>query len=397
MHPRQFNGIDQETTDYICGQLAGDGHVGIYKNSVEIGLPKSIKAIETVKRFHNLLGGSITFRLGKGEAEAQCYWRVRGKDAISLISKLSSSMHVKKDQFILAAKYIAGHSYVEIIVKDDVLPKKFYTVADAARFLHLSADALQLRFARNGLNLDINGMKVSRYSGDQLSQNRAGIEDRLKDLKLIEEPLIVRPTDPFLAGFADAEMSLQIKSSKSANVSIPQITRGILEVFRDRFGGSIVVEAQVFRWQLRVFNDVKIFLENIRPWLFEKLDQADLILNMTESTWKADKVRLDLQKGVCLTKDRRKTIKSQADLNAFISKHTTSNGNVQNGDVSSNHPSKPMRDLPMYIYYSLNRKQEKVGYYVQYKKCKKYYFVDSSEKMEEKFRKAKDYLSSLQV
>lgn len=59
-------------------------------------------------------------------------------------------------------------------------------------------------------------------------------------------------------------------------------------------------------------------LNYIIPFLYEKLNQAEMITTSTVDTWKDVKQKLDSMKGVCVRIGRLKTINNREELNALV-------------------------------------------------------------------------------
>ena len=102
----------------------------------------------------------------------------------------------------------------------------------------------------------------------------------------------IHPSIEYFAGHFDGEGCIYMRARPHSNrarisITITAVYQPVLQEYKLRFGGqitksSVSVNKQLWRWQLSSMPEIKVFLIEIAPFLFEKREQAEIALSYLE-------------------------------------------------------------------------------------------------------------------
>ena len=304
-----FADIDENTKWYVASQLDGDGCVWATSTLI-VNLPKSIKSATTVLRFQKLFGGSVYWKLGRGNREAQCEWRIGGQDAIEFCNMIKDYTELKRRQFMLAATFPI--SIAPLQVSKNGKTWVVASLADAGKLVKKRGDWLGKIMRENG-PFSKDGYTITKIPDTQ--KLKAEIKAQISELNHTAHLTITRELPPaYLAGFADAELCISMHRNRFM-LDIPQAHPAIANAYLRLFECGGVSQNHRGQWLWSTCGaDSRNTLQALLPYLFEKRKQAEIALNATKSTWDQDKELLDSMKAVNLAKGRVATVTTQDDL-----------------------------------------------------------------------------------
>ena len=240
-----------ENDKWWAGGFA-DGDICIYvpfseskqqPSGVCMSIGHALLGLKTLEKWHSLFGGNI-YKTREADSNRQeiWTWRQDGKAAAVLCRMLEKYSRLKREQFACASKY-----YDEIDDKDN---------------------------------------------------HRMDIYSRLVALKRIPHPTIedVLPV-AYFSGIFDAEGSVTLTQMGSVGCKIEQKYRAVCDAAARQFrcaAGSVSEPGDpnaCFKWQVSADN-CRAFLAAIKPFMIEKLEMAEIVLNSSKATIEADKAKL---------------------------------------------------------------------------------------------------------
>lgn len=304
-----FADIDEETKWYVASQLDGDGCVWATSTLI-VNLPKSIKSATTVLRFQKLFGGSVYWKLGRGNREAQCEWRIGGQDAIEFCNMIKDYTELKRRQFTLAATFPISAAPLQ--VSKDGETWIVASLAEAGDLVKKRGDWLGKTMREDG-PYSKDGYTITKIPDTQ--KLKAELKAQISELNHTAHLAITRELPlAYLAGFADAELCISMHRDRFM-LSMPQAHEAIANAYFRRFECGGVSQNNRGQWLWSTCGvDSRNTLESLLPYLFEKRKQAEIALNATRSSWDEDKELLDSMKAVNLAKGRVATVTTQDDL-----------------------------------------------------------------------------------
>ncbi len=208
----------------------------------------ALLGLKTLEKWKNLFGGSLhKTREARGNRQEVWSWSLTSKAAAALCGRLVKYSRLKREQFLCASKYY-----------DDV---------------------------------------------DDKHEHRMDIYSRLVALKRIPHTVIedVLPV-AYFSGMFDAEGSVTLTQMGSVACKIEQKYRAVCDAAARQFtcaAGSVsepVDPDACFKWQVSSDN-CRAFLTAIRPFMIEKREIANVVLNSSKATIEADKAKLALLVG----------------------------------------------------------------------------------------------------
>ena len=245
-----------ENDKWWAGGFA-DGDICVYvpfsesrqqPSGVRMSIGHALLGFKTLEKWHRLFGGNI-YKTREAENNRQeiWTWRQDGKAAAVLCGKLEKYSMLKREQFACASKY-----------HDEV---------------------------------------------DDNYKHRMDIYSRLVALKRTPHTVIedVLPS-AYFSGMFDAEGSVTLTQMGSVACKIEQKYRAVCDAAARQFtcAARSVCEPgdsnACFKWQVSSDN-CRAFLTAIRPFMIEKLEIADIILNSSKATIVADRAKLALLTG----------------------------------------------------------------------------------------------------
>lgn len=307
-----FADIDEDTKWYVGSQLDGDGCCWATE-SLHVNLPKSIKSATTVLRFQKLFGGSVYWRLGRGNREAQCEWRIGGQEAIEFCNMIKDYTELKRRQFTLAATFPMSSAPLQ--VSKDGKTWMVSSLAEAGELVKRRGDYLGKTLRNNGPYTK-DGYTISKVT--DVKKLKGDIKSQISQLNHTEHLAITRELPfAYLAGFADAELCITMDNSKRFILSIPQAHVAITNAYKAKFDYGVVSQNNRGQWLWTTCGqDTRDTLNALLPFLFEKRAQAEISLSATGRSWFAKKRLLDKMKAVNHAQGRFASVTTEAELQA---------------------------------------------------------------------------------
>lgn len=245
-----------ENDKWWAGGFA-DGDICVYvpfsesrqqSSGVCMSIGHALLGFKTLEKWHKLFGGNV-YKTREAENNRQeiWTWRQDGKAAAVLCGKLEKYSMLKREQFACASKY-----YDEVDDKDEY---------------------------------------------------RMDIYSRLVALKRIPHTFIedVLPV-AYFSGIFDAEGSVTLTQMGSVACKIEQKYRAVCDAAARQFTCAARSVSEpgdpnaCFKWQVSSDN-CRTFLTAIRPFMIEKPEIADIILNSSKATIETDRAKLALLVG----------------------------------------------------------------------------------------------------
>lgn len=215
--------------------------------SLTISIGHALLGLKTLNKWQTLFGGKVSkAKEAEGNRQEIWDWQLGGKKAARLCKNLQSYSRLKREQFVLAAQY---------------------------------------------------------YDAALEPQHKLEIYSTLVALKRTEHTRIdnILPV-AYFSGFFDAEGSVTLTAMGAVGCKIEQKYRAICDAAAKQFAcgaRSVSVPGSsnaCFKWQVSS-NNCRAFLTTIKPYMIEKLEMAEIILQSSKSTVEIDKARLALLVG----------------------------------------------------------------------------------------------------
>ena len=302
----------EDMLQYLAGQIDGDGCISIRLPSpsqkgcgrVVIEVDKAKRNVASLAVFKKTFGGYIknerVFKTGNCQNSQK--WVLEGRSALLACKRLLDHIVIKRPQVKMALELP-----IDDIRKSTFTPiKGINTLSGTVREFESTRQAAKMLGIKSPSNiLDCIKGKQHKSKGwtfellppldvQMVKESVQTLKQRLSDAKKI--PHVVTQefiSIPYMAGFFDAEGCVCLrKDCKGVLVCVGQKYPAILQAAQRTFGGTVSTSTkrEISNWCLG--KGAKDFLGQIRPFLVEKGEQVDLVLNVTSENLARTRVAL---------------------------------------------------------------------------------------------------------
>lgn len=268
---------------WAAGQVDGDGCIGIYRRIPRIQLDKAEKGLSSIQKFVDLFGGKVA-NLGIRREGRQCSykWTLQGKPAANAIQQLQPYLRIKAQQAELIGQLQLGRNPMTMQRDNQV----WYASTRKEASTRLGCcTALVSKLFRSGGEPD-----SFTYMGYTVTRGRTqnnDVERLIRECQKSQHPEIRETLHPaYVAGFVDAEGSLKFYKTGWYSLEVAQKYPAILKALCSQYGGVIKERKDCYRWHLHKDHGLKPFLAEILPYMIEKAQQANLVMDSTTDTHK---------------------------------------------------------------------------------------------------------------
>ena len=297
--------ISEDMRSWIAGQLDGNGFIAAESSGILITITKPERGLACLEHLRSTIGGSILKgRYPNGNRQVQLVWKLRGDAAIALCKDLADYIFLKRPQMIVGATVPRNELEMTklrpVIATDKLTGEQtvYGSLCEAARVMNTSPG--NICNAIKGVIKSIGGHTweaiPNLFNRDDAIAKCDAVNKRLKDLKRIEhEPIIGPMSLPYVAGFVDADACLIVSGKNSLKCTISKKHPAICDALCAQFGGSVKKNI-VYIWSVSG-PTARSFLREVVPYMIEKREQAELLLNMKPGDGADVKIAMRALKG----------------------------------------------------------------------------------------------------
>lgn len=279
-----------EDLQYMAGQVDGDGSIAIllpstgrrHLGQVYIRITKTTKNPHMLDWFKETFGGKIhnlrllsQQRLNNSDTQT---WQIECGPAIELCKLLGPHSHIKKREFDMASRFpsdaVRRTALTEVKITKDNDSHVFESMTAAGKYLSRDSTAVRYALKSGGLCAGWRVESHQTFTRDQVKQLIEQMHWSLRFMKQLPDDPVQGPLSlPYVAGLFDAEGSISI-TGNSSTVLISQKDPAIRVALEQQFGGHSS------NWSWRPPEAGRPFLQAIKPFCIEKLEQIELVLSM---------------------------------------------------------------------------------------------------------------------
>lgn len=282
---------------WFAGQIDGDGTVGVCSGSPRLSLKKARKGFCALQLIKDKLGGTVYHRPSTNlKRQDQATWLLDGEPARNAIQQLQSLSRLKRAECRLVAGLSTGRC--RFTAEKDGCLHRFNDTKECADEIGVHRCSVHQKFARlRSATIELKGWKLTKLDSRK-SIHQTVLQKLRQQRKAPLQPLKGSLHPAYIAGFFDAEGSLDLRDSCNPRVRMGQNDPAVLHAIRQQYGGSLYTTPNQRHTQLQINSLAgRVFLKLILPFCVEKKAQVELALTATPQTFRAIEAQLKPMRG----------------------------------------------------------------------------------------------------
>lgn len=294
-----------EIYQYAAGIFDSDGCISFSKrNGIDVRVTQAEKGKNILEFLQKNFGGTIkNSKKATKKHQAEFQWYVCGDKARHFCDKICQYLILKKPQVELGLQVPTINTKKNPVNMYNTTTKETITYAsfrDCCITNTFKYDRYVGKLAKN-TQVTIDNYEISKIQIDKnaIKILKKTLTKKIKDLKYVC-PIIPNNVDmsiPYAAGFFDGDGCVSVEDKFAHHHTIGQKYRPILDIFQEKYGGTICYKPSSKNFQWCICNGGKEFLQEIYPYLILKKQQANLAINMEKNEAPEIKKKIRLLKG----------------------------------------------------------------------------------------------------
>lgn len=294
-----------EIYQYAAGMFDSDGCIKIAKEgNVDIRVGQAEKGKNVLEFLQKNFKGVIqNGRKATKRHQAEFQWCIYGDQAREFCAKILPYLLVKTQQVELGLQVPTINTQKNPVNMYNTITKETSTYCsfrDCCIKNNLSYHKYVGKLAKNA-KITVDNYEITKIQIDKnaIKILKKTLTKKITDLKYVC-PIIPNNVDmsiPYAAGFFDGDGCVEVEHNSAHHHTIGQKYRPILDIFQEKYGGTICYKPSSKNFQWCICADGKEFLQEIYPYLILKKQQAELVINMKKNEAPEIKKKIRLLKG----------------------------------------------------------------------------------------------------
>ena len=276
---------------WAAGQVDGDGTIGIYARVPRLSMGKAAKGLTSLQRLQQMFGGTlVSVGTRPSSVQEQFHWVLKGPAAQEVIFRLQQFVRLKRPQAKLVAQLVTGRYPVTVTQNGDTT--RVHSASELAAVIGCSPGNISRLFRKHGECFEYAGHTVTRH----VVANQS-LEARVRQQQRRQHDVVGSSLHPaYVAGFVDADGYLGLQGM-ALKVQVAQKHPEILLALGSQYGGSVKRRRdQTHCWSV-YGRSARAFLCVIKPFLYEKAKQAEILLAATPESCHEGEMMLKTLRG----------------------------------------------------------------------------------------------------